>query len=93
MTQAEILIEAIDKRIDSYVKDAKLICQYVGKIVSINPNQTAKVTIAGFDTIFTFPYRDYLEGKLKEGTGVFIQGKIGNLSNGIITDYFYGKEV
>ena len=92
MNEADVFIDIIDRRIDSYIKNAKLICRYTGKIISINSDQTARVSIIVFDTIFTFPYRDYLIDKIKEGDGVFIESKIGNLSNGIITDRFYGKE-
>ena len=92
MKQADMLIDIIDKRIDDYIKSARLITRYIGKIISINENQTAKVTILGFNTIFTFPYRDYLIDKIKEGDNVFIESKIGNLSSGIIVDRFYGKE-
>lgn len=92
MNQADTLIDIIDRRIDSYVKNARIVCKYVGKIISMGTNKTARVTIVGFDTIFTFPYRDYLIGKIKEGDGVFIESKIGNLSNGVITDRFYGQE-
>lgn len=92
MKQADMLIDIIDKRIDDYIKSARLISRYIGKIISINENQTAKVTILGFNTIFTFPYRDYLIDKIKEGDNVFIESKIGNLSSGIIVDRFYGKE-
>lgn len=92
MRQAEELIDIIDRRIDAYIKNAKIICKYTGKIIALNENQTAKVSIMGFDTIFTFPYRDYLVGLLKEGDGVFIESKISNLSSGIITDRFYGGE-
>lgn len=92
MNLANELIEIIDRRIDSYIKNARIVCKYTGKIISLNPNQTAKVSILGFNTIFTFPYRDYLIGKLKEGDGVFIESKISSLSSGIITDRFYGEE-
>ena len=92
MKQSDMLIDIIDKRIDDYIKSARLISRYIGKIISINENQTAKVTILGFNTIFTFPYRDYLIDKIKEGDNVFIESKIGNLSSGIIVDRFYGKE-
>ena len=63
MNQADALIDIIDRRIDSYIKNARIVCKYVGKIISMGTNQTARVTIIGFDTIFTFPYRDYLVGK------------------------------
>lgn len=92
MKQSDMLIDIIDKRIDDYIKSTRLISRYIGKIISINENQTAKVTILGFNTIFTFPYRDYLIDKIKEGDNVFIESKIGNLSSGIIVDRFYGKE-
>ena len=92
MNDVDLFINIIDKRIDSYIKNAKLICRYIGKIISINDEQYAKVQILGFNTIFTFPYRSYLINEIKEGDNVIIESKISNLSNGIITDKFYGKE-
>lgn len=92
MNNADIFIDIIDKRIDSYVKNARIVCRFVGKVVGLNQNQSARVKIIGFDTIFVFPYRDYLIDKIQEGDSVYIESKIGNLSNGIITDRFYGQE-
>lgn len=86
---ADDLIEIIDRRIDSYFKGAKVICEYVGEIKSVGVDQTAQVQLLGYNTVFTFPYRDYLT-TLKVGDSVKIQSKIGNLSNGVIVDRFYG---
>ena len=86
---ADKLIEIIDRRIDAYFKGAKVICEYVGQIQSIGVDHTANVQLLGYDTVFTFPYRDYLTN-LKVGDSVKVQSKIGNLTNGVIVDRFYG---
>ena len=44
MNQADALIDIIDRRIDSYIKNARIVCKYVGKIISMGTNQTARVT-------------------------------------------------
>ena len=88
-TQADELIEIIGRRIDAYFKGAKVICEYVGQIQAVGVDQTANVQLLGYDTVFTFPYRDYLTN-LKVGDSVKVQSKIGNLTNGVIVDRFYG---
>ena len=92
MSNEDMLIDIIDSRIENYIKRSNLINRNIGEIISLTERQTARVKIIGFDTVFTFPYRDYLVGMLKEGDSVLIEGKIGNLSNSIITDRFYGEE-
>lgn len=90
MDSTKLLLEVIDKRIDAYIKNSNLVTRNIGKIVSVSGNK-AQVTLLGYDSIFTFPYRPYLTD-LKEGDNVFIESKIGNLSTGIITDKLYGGE-
>lgn len=87
---AEEILNIVDKRIDKHFKDAKLIVEYVGIVKSVGGNQTAQVQLLGYDTIFTFPYRDYLT-KIKIGDSVKIQCRYGSLSGGVIVDRFYGE--
>lgn len=84
MDISQTLLDVIDKRIDSYLKSSKVVCRYTGKIISKEQDNFYKVNLLGYNTIFTFPARAYIDAK--EGDYVLIESKLSNLSNGIISD-------
>lgn len=83
MDNAQTLIDIIDKRIDSYIQQSKILCRYSGIVVGKEKDKL-QVQLLGFDTNFSFPYRPYVTADI--GDYVFVECKINNLSNGIITD-------
>ena len=92
MNKAKNFLNIVDERIKMIIQSFNLISRYSGTVVSINKNlKVAKVKILGYDSIFTFPYRKYVEDDLQEGKGVFIEVKNGKMNTGIITDIYYGR--
>lgn len=88
MEISQELLEIIDKRIDTYLKSSKVICRYTAKIIS-KVDSGYRVQLLGYDTIFTFPAREYISAY--PGQYVLIEAKASNLSNGIITDVLGNK--
>ena len=53
---SEKLIKIIDERIEKKLVQANFVTKYVGIVVGVSSdNMTITVTIAGYDTRFTFP--------------------------------------
>lgn len=85
----ETILEIIDQRIDSYLKESKITCRYIGQIKEVLGNNRYKVSLVGYETVYTFPARPYVDAI--EGDYVFIESKIGNIDNGIIIDKINGS--
>ena len=85
----ETILEIIDQRIDSYLKESKITCRYIGQIKEVLGNNRYKVVLVGYETVYTFPARPYVDAI--EGDYVFIESKIGNIDNGIIIDKINGS--
>lgn len=84
----ETILQIIDQRIDSYIKESKITCRYIGQVIEVLGNNKYKVKIMGYDTVYTFPSRPYVDAI--ENDYVFIESKIGNIDNGIIIDKVNG---
>ena len=84
MNVAKELIDIIDKRIDTYLKNSNCVRRYSGQITSLSGNNFYRVKLLGYDTIYNLPARPYINAK--PGDFVLIESKVGNISNGIITD-------
>lgn len=84
----ETILQIIDQRIDSYIKESKITCRYIGQVVEVLGNNKYKIKIMGYDTIYTFPSRPYVDAI--ENDYVFIESKIGNIDNGIVIDKVNG---
>ena len=92
----ETILQIIDQRIDSYIKESKITCRYIGQVIEVLGNNKYKIKIMGYDTVYTFPSRPYVDAI--ENDYVFIESKIGNIDNGIVIDkvngvygYIYNK--
>lgn len=85
----ESILQIIDQRIDSYIKESKITCRYIGQIIEVLGNNRYKVKIMGYDTIYTFPSRPYVDAIKNDY--VFIESKVGNIDNGIIIDKVNGS--
>lgn len=84
----ETILQIIDQRIDSYIKESKITCRYIGQVVEVLGNNKYKIKIMGYDTVYTFPSRPYVDAI--ENDYVFIESKIGNIDNGIVIDKVNG---
>lgn len=84
----ETILQIIDQRIDSYIKESKITCRYIGQVIEVLGNNKYKVKIMGYDTVYTFPSRPYVDAI--ENDYVFIESKIGNIDNGIVIDKVNG---
>ena len=82
------IIAVIDQRIDSYIKESKITVRYIGQIIEVLGNNRYKVNLIGYDTIYTFPARPYVDSI--KGDFVYIESKAGNIDNGIIIDKLNG---
>lgn len=85
----ETILSIIDQRIDSYIKDSKITCRFIGQVIEVLGNNRYKVKLMGYDTIYTFPSRPYVDAI--ENDYVFIESKIGNIDNGIVIDKVNGS--
>lgn len=83
MDNAQTLIEIIDQRIDSYIKNSKILCRYSGVVQGIVGEQL-QVKLLGTETTYTFAKRSYIDAKV--GDYVFVESKIGNITNGVVVD-------
>lgn len=84
----ETILQIIDQRIDSYIKESKITCRYIGQVIEVLGNNKYKIKIMGYDTVYTFPSRPYVDAI--ENDYVFIESKIGNIDNGIVIDKVNG---
>lgn len=84
----ETILQIIDQRIDSYIKESKITCRYIGQVIEVLGNNKYKIKIMGYDTVYTFPSRPYIDAI--ENDYVFIESKIGNIDNGIVIDKVNG---
>lgn len=84
----ETILQIIDQRIDSYIKESKITCRYIGQVIEVLGNNKYKVKIMGYNTVYTFPSRPYVDAI--ENDYVFIESKIGNIDNGIVIDKVNG---
>ena len=84
----ETILQIIDQRIDSYIKESKITCRYIGQVIEVLRNNKYKIKIMGYDTVYTFPSRPYVDAI--ENDYVFIESKIGNIDNGIVIDKVNG---
>lgn len=87
--RGEAILSIIDQRIDSYIKESKITCRYIGQIIEVLGNNKYKIKLIGHDTIYTFPSRPYVDA-IKDDY-VFIESKIGNIDNGIVIDKVNGS--
>lgn len=87
--RGEAILSIIDQRIDSYIKESKITCRYIGQIVEVLGNNKYKIKLIGHDTIYTFPSRPYIDA-IKDDY-VFIESKIGSIDNGIVIDKVNGS--
>lgn len=85
----ETILSIIDQRIDSYIKESKITCRYIGQVIEVLGNNKYKIKLVGYDTIYTFPSRPYVDAI--ENDYVFIESKIGNIDNGIVIDKVNGS--
>ena len=83
------IIQVIDQRIDSYIKESKITVRYIGQIKEVLGNNRYKVQLVGYDTIYTFPARPYVDSIVNDY--VYIESKAGNIDNGIIIDKLNGS--
>lgn len=83
------IIEVIDQRIDSYIKESKITVRYIGQIKEVLGNNRYRVQLVGYDTIYTFPARPYVDSIVNDY--VYIESKAGNIDNGIIIDKLNGS--
>lgn len=83
------IISVIDQRIDSYIKESKITVRYIGQIIEILGNNRYKVSLIGYNTIYTFPSRPYVDCIINDY--VYIESKAGNIDNGIIIDKLNGS--
>lgn len=84
----ETILQIIDQRIDSYIKESKITCRYIGQVIEVLGNNKYKIKIMGYDTVYTFPSRPYVDAI--ENDYVFIESKIGDIDNGIVIDKVNG---
>ena len=70
------IIAVIDQRIDSYIKESKITVRYIGQIIEVLGNNRYKVNLIGYDTIYTFPARPYVDSI--KGDFVYIESKLIN---------------
>lgn len=84
MDCAKEIIDIIDKRIDTYLKSSNCLRRYSGQVVGLEANNFCRIKLLGYDTVYSFPMRPYLNPN--PGDYVLIESKIGNISNGIVTD-------
>lgn len=84
---SEKLIKIIDERIEKKLAQTNFVTKYVGIVVGVSSdNATITVTIAGYDTRFTFPNKT---GEvLSVGDGVKIECNNGQLTGGYISEKF-----
>lgn len=82
------IIAVIDQRIDSYIKESKITVRYIGQIIEVLGNNRYKVQLIGYDTVYTFPARPYVDAIVNDY--VYIESKAGNIDNGIIIDKING---
>ena len=84
---SEKLIKIIDERIEKKLAQTNFVTKYVGIVVGVSSdNATITVTIAGYDTHFTFPNKT---GEvLSVGDGVKIECNNGQLTGGYISEKF-----
>lgn len=87
--RGEAILSIIDQRIDSYIKESKITCRYIGQVIEVLGNNKYKIKLIGHDTIYTFPSRPYVDA-IKDDY-VFIESKIGNIDNGIVIDKVNGS--
>ena len=87
--RGEAILSIIDQRIDSYIKESKITCRYIGQVLEVLGNNKYKIKLIGHDTIYTFPSRPYVDA-IKDDY-VFIESKIGNIDNGIVIDKVNGS--
>ena len=59
--QGQAILSIIDQRIDSYLKESKLTSRSIGQVQEVLGNNRYKVKIIGYDTIYTFPSRPYVD--------------------------------
>lgn len=85
----ETILSIIDQRIDSYIKESKITCRFIGQVIEVLGNNRYKIKLMGYDTIYTFPSRPYVDAI--ENDYVFIESKIGNIDNGIVIDKVNGS--
>ena len=86
--QGQAILAIIDQRIDSYLKESKLTSRSIGQVQEVLGNNRYKVKIIGYDTIYTFPSRPYVDAIKNDY--VYIESKIGNIDNGMIIDKLSG---
>ena len=84
---SEKLIKIIDERIEKKLAQTNFVTKYVGIVVGVSSDDaTITVTIAGYDTHFTFPNKT---GEvLSVGDGVKIECNNGQLTGGYISEKF-----
>lgn len=84
---SEKLIKIIDERIEKKLAQTNFVTKYVGIVVGVSSdNTTITVTIAGYDTCFTFPNKT--GEALSVGDGVKIECNNGQLTGGYISEKF-----
>lgn len=84
----EDILSIIDQRIDAYIKESKVIVRYIGQVVEVLDNNKYRVALAGYDTVYTFPSRPYVDAQKDDF--VYIEAKSGAIDNGIVTDKVTG---
>ena len=80
------IIAVIDQRIDSYIKESKITVRYIGQIIEVLGNNRYKVQLMGYDTVYTFPARPYVDAIVNDY--VYIESKAGNI---FYLDAFFQK--
>lgn len=83
------IFSLIDQRIDSYIKESKITCRSIAQVQEVLDNNKYKVTLMGYDTVYTFPSRPYVDAIV--GDYVFVESKMGAIDNGIIIDKINGS--
>ena len=87
--QGQAILAIIDQRIDSYLKESKLTSRSIGQVQEVLGNNRYKVSLIGYNTIYTFPSRPYVDCIINDY--VYIESKAGNIDNGIIIDKLNGS--
>lgn len=84
---SEKLIRIIDERIEKKLLKSNFVTKYVGIVKGVSTdNDTITVSIAGYDTIFSFPNKT--GETLSIGDGVKIECNNSQLTGGYISEKF-----